>query len=329
MNLNEPIDITAVNTAVKAHSKDIISVEHQGADAMLRHMTPLTGITDSYTFTEAYFKSVSSKYTGEFKKQGNIGSFGKRTLTVHPCVIEVLDEPERYRRTYITEVRGAMEIAKHPFEVWLVNHILQQASEDLLPAIWNAKYDASDEKTALADSFDGLGTIIKAAKTDGEIAEGKGNVVSTGKFTRADIGTQLLSMWRHMPERFRMMKSKMYIPFAMGDLYDDWFADEHPNVHSPKQSPDETGQQFLYGTNGKVELVRCSGMPEDSSFAMLTLQQNVAYGMDKPSDMRTLKAVPADYKFKALGKYVFGTQIATLRSELFCTNDQNVNPLDV
>ena len=51
--------------------------------------------------------------------------------------------------------------------------------------------------------------------------------------------------------------------------------------------------------------------------------------MDKPSDMRTLKAVPADYKFKALGKYVFGTQIATLRSELFCTNDQNVNPLDV
>ena len=115
----------------------------------------------------------------------------------------------------------------------------------------------------------------------------------------------------------------------MGDLYDDWFADEHPNVHSPKQSPDETGQQFLYGTNGKVELVRCSGMPENSSFAMLTLQQNVAYGMDKPSDMRTLKAVPADYKFKALGKYVFGTQIATLRSELFCTNDQNVNPLDV
>ena len=61
MNLNDPIDITAVNTAVKAHSKDIISVEHQGADAMLRHMTPLTGITDSYTFTEAYFKSVSSK----------------------------------------------------------------------------------------------------------------------------------------------------------------------------------------------------------------------------------------------------------------------------
>lgn len=329
MNLNDPIDITAVNTAVKAHSSDIISVAHQGADAMLRHMTPVLNVTDSYTFTDAYFKSVSSKYTGEFKKQGNIGAFGSRTLTVRPCVIEVLDEPERYRRTYITEVRGAVEIAKHPFEIWLVNHILQQASEDLLPAIWSAKYDESAEKTSLTDSFDGLGTIIKKAKEAGDISEGKGNVVSTGKFTRADIGTQLLSMWRKMPELFRMQKSKLYIPFAMGDLYDDWFADEHPNVHQPSQSPDETGQQFLYGTNGKVEIVRCSGMPENSSFAMLTLQQNVAYGTDKPSDMRTLRAVPADYKFKALGKYVFGTQLASVRPELFCTNDQNLDPADV
>lgn len=135
MNFNDPIDITAVNTAVKAHSKKILAIDHQAADAMLRHMTPMVGITDSYTFTEAFFKSVSSRYTGVFKEQKNIGSFGNRTLTVHPCVIEILDEPERYRRAYITEVRGALEIAKHPFEIWLINRILQQASEDLLPCI--------------------------------------------------------------------------------------------------------------------------------------------------------------------------------------------------
>ena len=75
MNFNDPIDITAVNTAVKAHSKKILAIDHQAADAMLRHMSPMVGITDSYTFTEAYFKSVSSKYTGVFKEQKNIGSF--------------------------------------------------------------------------------------------------------------------------------------------------------------------------------------------------------------------------------------------------------------
>lgn len=329
MNFNDPIDITAVNTAVKAHSKEIIAINHQGADAMLRHMSPMVGITDSYTFTEAFFKKVSSRYTGTFKEQKNIGSFGNRTLTVHPCVIEVLDEPERYRRTYITEVRGAIEIAKHPFEIWLVNHILQQASEDLLPCIWNAVLKDDSSHTDLKDSFNGLGYHIKQGKTDGTIATGKSNLVSTGKFTRADVGTQLLSMWRHMPELFRNQKSKLYIPYAVGDLYDDWFADEHPNVHSPGQSPDETKQQTLYGSKGMCELVRCPGMPDDSSFAMLTLQSNVVYGMDKQSDMRTLRAVPADYMFKALGKYLFGTQFTTFRYEMFCCNDQNVDPADV
>jgi len=69
-------------------------------------------------------------------------------------------------------------------------------------------------------------------------------------------------------------------------------------------------------------------MPADSSFAMLTLQQNVCYGFDKPSDMRTLRAVPDDYMFKALGKYVFGTQFVSFRSEWFVTNDQPVDSAD-
>lgn len=328
MNFKDPIDITAVNTAVKMHSKEILAINHQGADAMLRHMTPIAGVTDSYTFTEAFFKNVSSRYTGVFKDTGNIGSFANRTLTVYPCVVEAKDEPERYRRTYITEVRGALEIAKHPFEIWLVNHILQQASEDLLPCVWNAVYDATGAKTALKDSFDGLAVHIKKAKTDGLISADKSNLVSTGKFTRADVGKQLLSMWRHMPALFRQQKSKIYIPFEVGDLYDDWFSDEHPNTHAPGQSPDETGQQTLYGTGGKCEIVRCPGMSTDSSFAMLTLQQNVCYGFDKPSDMRTLRAVPDDYMFKALGKYVFGTQFVSFRSEWFVTNDQPVDPAD-
>ena len=34
MNFNDPIDITAVNTAVKAHSKQIIAIDHQAADAI-------------------------------------------------------------------------------------------------------------------------------------------------------------------------------------------------------------------------------------------------------------------------------------------------------
>ena len=44
------------------------------------------------------------------------------------------------------------------------------------------------------------------------------------------------------------------------------------------------------------------------------------------SDMRTIKAVPHDYQFKALGKYVFGTQIPYIGKELFCVNDKPLDP---
>lgn len=325
-NYNDPIDITAVNTAVKQHGKTLDAIPRLGADAILKHMTPLQGITDSYTFTKAVLKKVSSKYTGVFKGLKNIGKFVPRTLTVHPIVMEVLDEPERYRRSYVTEVRGAIEIAKHPFEMWLVQEILKQASNDLLSALAIAKYSADDSDVDINDSFDAIPTIVEAEKTAGNISVANGNMIATETFTRANIGDELLKMWRSRNDLFRRMKSKLFISDTLGDLYDDWFADEHPVIHDVGKTADETGQQFLYGTHGNCEIVRVPNLPEGSQFAMLTIQGNLFYGFDKMSDMRTIKAVPDDYLFKALGKYVFGTQIGYIGPELFVVNDKPVTP---
>jgi hypothetical protein len=326
MDLTKPIDITAVNTAVKKHGNEIQTIDNLDANAVLQHFSPMPGITDSYTFTNAWFKSVSSKYTGKFKDVQQIGTIDKRTLIVNPCVIEVLDEPERYRRSYITEVRGAIEIAQHPFEMWLIENVLKQASTDLLNVLFTAKYDAAADKTELKDSFDGPGTIVETEKTAGNISVAKGNQFATGAFTRADVGKQLLSLWRHMPQMFKNMNSKLFISGEIGDLYDDWFSDEHPNIHTPGQNPDESNQTILYGSKGKCELVRVPDLPDKSQFAMLTIQPNIVYGFDKFSDLRTIKAVPDDYLFKALGKYVFGTQFVTLDSRIFCVNDQPLTP---
>lgn len=326
MNYNDPIDITAVNTAVKKHGKTLDAIPRLGANEVLQHFTAFAGITDSYTFTKAVLQKVSSKYTGVFKGQTHIGEFIPRTLTVHPVVMEVLDEPERYRRSYVTEVRGKIEIAKHPFELWLVQEILNQASFDLLNVLFTAKYDAAANKTDIADSFDGIGTIVEAEKTAGKITAALGNLVATATMTRANIGDELLKMWRSRNTIFRRMNSKMFISDDLGDMYDDWFADEHPGVHDVGKSADETKQQFLYGSKGKCELVRVPDLPEGSQFVLLTIKENIAFGFDKMSDMRTIKAVPHDYQFKALGKYVFGTQIPYIGKELFCVNDKPLDP---
>ena len=326
MNYNDPIDITAVNTAVKKHGKTLDAIPRLGANEVLQHMSAYQDITDSYTFTKAVLQKVSSKYTGTFKGQTHLGEFIPRTLTVHPVVMEVLDEPERYRRTYVTEVRGKIEIAKHPFELWLVQEILNQASNDLLGVLFTAKYDSAANKTDIADSFDGIGTIVEDDKNAGKISIGKNTVFQMQTLTRANIGDELLKMWRSRNTLFRRMNSKMFISEDLGDMYDDWFADEHPGIHDVGKTADETKQQFLYGSKGKCELVRVPDLPEGSQFVLLTIKENITFGFDKMSDMRTIKAVPDDYMFKALGKYVFGTQLAYIGEELFVVNDKPVDP---
>ena len=84
MNYQDPIDITAVNTAVKKHGKTLDAIDRLGANEVLQHATGYAGITDSYTFTKAIIEKVSSKYTGTFKGQQHNGEFVPRTLTVHP-----------------------------------------------------------------------------------------------------------------------------------------------------------------------------------------------------------------------------------------------------
>lgn len=167
---------------------------------------------------------------------------------------------------------------------------------------------------------------MEAEKTATNISVANGNMIATEAFTRANIGDELLKMWRSRNDLFRRMKSKLFISDTLGDLYDDWFADEHPGVHDVGKTADETGQQFLYGSHGMCEIVRVPNLPEGSQFVMLTVQENLFYGFDKMSDMRTIKAVPHDYKFKALGKYVFGTQIGYIGPELFVVNDKPVTP---
>ena len=326
MNYNDPIDINAVNTAVKKHGKTLDAIDRLGADEVLKHATGYGNITDSYTFTKAILKKVSSKYTGTFKGQQHNGEFVPRTLTVHPVVMEILDEPERYRRTYITEVRGAIEIAKHPFELWLIQEILKQGSNDLLGVLFTAKYSSAAADTDIKDSFDGWGAIVEDERTAGNITIGKKNVFVTGTLTRANIGEKLLDLWRSRNQLFRRLDSKMFISDDLGDMYDDWFADEHPGIHDVGKTADETKQQFLYGSKGKCELVRVPDLPDNSQFVLLTIKENMVYGYDKPSDMRTIKAVPDDYLFKALGKYVFGTQFAYIGEELFCVNEADVDP---
>lgn len=324
MDLTRPIDITAVNAAVVKAKDVLVSLDRLEANSFLQHCTPYSGVTDSITLGRKENGQILKKYTGIFLATNSLGKIVPRTLKVYPVVGEVADEPERYRRSFITEVTGGLDVNKHPFEVWLIQDCIRQASEDLLQALMTAKHSDEQGHTAVIDSFDSFGSIITDEIAAGTISVANGNMTETGILTRANVGEKLKAMWRAMPETFRMKSNvKMFISSAVGDMYDDWFQDEHLRL------PDfeATGQQYLDGSNKRCQLVRVTNLPEGSQFVMLTTKANLAYGYDKDSQFKNMVAFFKDpYLFTAAMKFVFGTQLVSINPKEFMVNDMPVTP---
>ena len=332
MDLTAPIDIQGVIGAVKLHQDLLTAIDMLDAGEVLQHCYGIPGVTDSITLGRVEGGAVSSMYNGIFIGRTVNGKVVPRTLKVYPVKIEEADEPERYRRTYITEVRGGLYDGGHPFEVWLISHVLQLASQDLLNVLFTAEYDStqisSSANTDIKYAFDGWGSIawkeITAATPT--ISTAIGNMYATGVMDTTNIGDKLLAMWRSRPETFRRKASKIYMSADLVDMYTDWYEAKYTFVAGVG---DEEGHPlFLRGTGKKCEIVKVYGLPKDSQFVILTTQQNMCYGFDKESDLKTVLPFNSGnpYWFTMAGKYVFGTQFASIHSSEFCVSDRRLTP---
>ena len=332
MDMTAPIDIQGVIGAVKLHQDLLTAIDMLDAGEVLQHCYGIPGVTDSITLGRVEGGAVSSMYNGIFIGRTVNGKVVPRTLKVYPVKIEEADEPERYRRTYITEVRGGLYDGGHPFEVWLISHVLQLASQDLLNVLFTAEYDStqisSSANTDIKYAFDGWGSIawkeITAATPT--ISTAIGNMYATGVMDTTNIGDKLLAMWRSRPETFRRKASKIYMSADLVDMYTDWYEAKYTFVAGVG---DEEGHPlFLRGTGKKCEIVKVYGLPKDSQFVILTTQQNMCYGFDKESDLKTVLPFNSGnpYWFTMAGKYVFGTQFASIHSSEFCVSDRRLTP---
>lgn len=327
MDYTTPIDITAVLEAVREHQDLLVTLDAEQAGDILQHFTPMPGVKDSITLGRTTLGKISHKYTGQFLGQLAAGKIVPRTLVVYPCVMEMSDEPERYRRAYITEVKGGLDPNSHPFEVWLNNYGIKSASKELHDVILTAKYNADSKKTSLADSFDGPLTIIQKGITNGDISDANGNLYTGMEtLTAANIGTELLKMYRAIPQTMKKYEVQMQISVDLGEMYDDWLDAQGTLITG--SGAETAGQQYLRNTNHKCKLIRMSGMPEGSQFVWITIKENQFYGYDKESDMNTIKPFNSGnpYLYTAAGKYVLGFQFATFDKSLFLCNNKPIVP---
>jgi len=325
MDLTLPIDISAVNQGAVKYSNLLESIDKLDAQEALEDCTIMPGVQNSIVLGKKEGGAISSKYDGVFIGDKSLGKIVPRTLTVYPCVAEMADEPERYRRSFIADVAGGLWDKKHPFEPWLLNDGITTASEELHDCIYTAKYDADPDAKALSDSFDGFYTVLDADIAAGKISAAIGNMFATGIMTAANCGEMLLAMWRKMPRTLRRKKTVMVISYDLGDLYDDWYKLEHDNP----PGVDQAGQMFLEGTNKKCRIKRISCLPEGCQRVTITTPKNKKYGVDKLKDLKDMKAFNSGnpYLFTAAMKYVFGTQFVSIHPREFMMNDQPTTPV--
>ena len=325
-DFTQPIDITKVNEAKIKYEDKIRTILMNSAGEVLQHATAVPGITGAQKIRTAKGGAVLKKYNGTFSGNGNLGNITARLLEVFPIVAEMLDEPERYRKTYLEDVPGALR-QELPFELWLLNRGIELASLDLWKILFTAERDEnSTPALGAGDAFNGWGTILEAEKTAENITAELGNLYATGAFTTDDCGDQLLAMWRHMPQTFREQKKnvKLFISADVADMYDDW---RIKRGHIVIGQTEEVSTTFLLGSNHKCEIVRLGNLPDKSQFALLTTKENILYGYDKDSDMKNMIPFFHDpYHFAAAMKFVFGCEFASIDPSELLVNDQALTP---
>jgi hypothetical protein len=324
VDFKKPINIEDVNNTALKYQNILKALNMMAVSEVLANCMPVFGVTDSIKLGKVEHGSISKKYDGTFTGDVNVGKVVPRTLTVYPVVAELADEPERYRRSFIDRVAGNMWDPKHPFELWIIQHGINLASEELFYALFKANYQSSTSKKALHDSFDGWNAVIDDDITASRISAANKNLyVGDASITRANAGDYLLDMYRSRHAALRNLSLNMWISLDVADLYDNWYKDEHDNP----PFVDQAGQMILEGTNGKVKLIRSAALPAGSSRVILTTRENMVYGTDSIADLRSMKAFDSGnpYLFTMAMKYVWGCQFVSVHEREFAVNDLAAN----
>jgi len=250
-----------------------------------QHMKMRYGIQGKETVGQARSGAKLRPYRTS-KDATNTASIEPRTLeTFLGDVVEEFDPYTLYGTIYsepTAKKRTDLEIVKT-----LSVEMARQATEDLPKAIFTGVRNAAGDDTM--DLFDGFDTICIAEKVLGNISALKGNYIDITNINAANVGDKLKAIHKAAHTVLKNSATKMFIPVAIKELYDEWFLANFGAV-----SYNTTFEQtFLHGTNKKCELVALPGMI-DSTHIFLTTKNNMLVGCDQESDKERVEINKAD-----------------------------------
>lgn len=322
------IDISTLSESAVNYDRELKTLPY----AVLREtlgihgINVISGIQNKDVITNFFRKGGMAKpYTPNPTERSDVGKTQERTLQTHKAFASVVDEPSRFKTTIVGPdvLLGKNKTKQHPWELIMLQSIVRTFSEDIIDALFPAKYDTADRSPQ--GLFDGFDTLVDADITSGLISAANKNLVATGAINKpaSDTDTQaydkLLAFYQAANPFLRTASTNLLIPFGMGDAYDLAYF----NKYKTKPTMDNFGRTVLDGSGGKCTLVRSLAMGTGQRI-MLTVPGNLDFGLDTESDdqfvqVRDIFEDPNFVQFWIQADY--GCRIRNVDTKVFQIND--------
>lgn len=256
--------------------REVLALPIVQLEPSLRYMTLRRGIRGEEVVGTARSGAQLRPYRTS-KDAVNTSKLDARSLRNYlGDVVEEFDPYVLYETCYgepLSTKRDQLEIVKR-----LCLEMARSSTENLALALFSAKRNPGGNTTM--DLFNGFDTVIESEKTATNISADKGNLLDLGQLDAASIGDVLLDFYRSL---HITMKNKaqvlMYVPTAVREMYDDWFAANFTSAPYNNQYE----RTYLHGTNRKCVLVDLPGM-EASKNIIISTKDNLLVGVDQISD---------------------------------------------
>ncbi|MEA1971981.1 MAG: hypothetical protein U9N34_01590 [Candidatus Cloacimonadota bacterium] len=326
MDLNVPIDITAINNTAREKQPEIRKLLMQNIQEQFAEYRKFPGsVRDSEDIVTFKNGKIMGSYNPDLTtKEGNVlGVLSKRTLQVRVGQGLIVDEKERYRKTYLGTLQdlGIKDPAKLPFAQWYIETYKAAGLNDLSIVPWQGVY--SDGGANPEDIANGYLKIIADEITATNITTAKNNLYElTGAATDYDasnIGDELKAQFELLPPKQKKKGANIYIPYRYKQIYKEWFKSEYPNV-----TDGDVPTTHLDGTDKKARFVWHEDMGTTKR-VVITTPENLVYGLDGINNEFGQILVfwynGNPNLVAAQTKTVLGFQIGTLDSSLFNVNN--------
>ena len=311
----DSINITALAAYAEQYKAQLITKAMTGTEDIQKHFNLIPGITDKYIMTNLQMKKILKPYRKSWDPDSDKGKLIPRTLRVELGQVELEEEPQAYRKTYLgTLLKGAQD-TRIPFEQYLLEAVMKQIASDInTDLLFYGDRDANG--TLPGDVNDGFFTIIADEKAAGNISTALGNQINIGAVTSSNAVAQMKKFYRGVNKAYWGVPVKMYMSW---DIYNKYVDDYQASVGSVPYNT-EFKKTFLEGSANLCELVPLTSMG-DAQMVIIAPQENMAVGVDLASDQEKI-IVRQGNNPKTIQIYsamAWGAQIASLRA-FWCTD---------